>query len=106
MEIIESVQYKAALCVTGCWKGTNRIKLYEELGWESLSDRRWAHRLTIFYKIKNALAPSYLSDHIPVQNDFGPNLRHRRDRVPFTRTDRFSNSFFPFTIKLSKHWRN
>ena len=57
--------------------------------------------MTVFYKIKNALAPSYLSDHIPVQNDFGPNLPHRRgrDRVPFTRTDRFSNSFFPFTVK-------
>ena len=40
MERIEKIQYQAALAVTGTWKGTNRIKLYEELGWESLSDRR------------------------------------------------------------------
>ena len=37
MEKLESVQYSAALAVTGAWKGTSREKLYEELGWESLS---------------------------------------------------------------------
>ena len=44
MDLIERVQYKAALIVSGCWQGTNRERLYEELGWESLSDRRWARR--------------------------------------------------------------
>ena len=33
MDLIESVQYKAALIVSGCWQGTSRVKLYEELGW-------------------------------------------------------------------------
>ena len=51
MDFVERVQYKAALIVSGCWQGTSREKLYEELGWESLSDRRWLHRLTIFYKM-------------------------------------------------------
>ena len=32
MNIIEQVQYKAALIVSGCWQGTSREKLYEELG--------------------------------------------------------------------------
>ena len=36
---IERVQYKAALIVSGCWQGTSRVKLYDELGWETLSDR-------------------------------------------------------------------
>ena len=40
MESIERIQYQAALFITGTWKGTNRNKLYDELGWESLSDRR------------------------------------------------------------------
>ena len=40
MEKIEQVQYNAALAITGCWRGTNRSKLFEELGWETLSDRR------------------------------------------------------------------
>ena len=33
MEKLESVQYSAALAVTGAWKGTSREKLYNELGW-------------------------------------------------------------------------
>ena len=50
MNLTERVQYKAALIVSGCWQGTSREKLYEELDWESLSDRRWARRLTILYE--------------------------------------------------------
>ena len=34
---IENIQYLAALAVTGAWQGSSRVKLYEELGWESLS---------------------------------------------------------------------
>ena len=37
MNRIESLQYQAALAVTGAWQGTNTDKIYEELGWESLS---------------------------------------------------------------------
>ena len=40
MEKLESVQYSAALAVTGAWKGASRDKLYNELGWESLNLRR------------------------------------------------------------------
>ena len=69
MDLIEGVQYKAALSVSGCWQGTSREKLYGELGWESLSDRRWARRLTIFFKIHNDLTPSYLSEHIPKRTE-------------------------------------
>ena len=32
MNTPESIQYQAALGVTGAWKGTNRDKIYEELG--------------------------------------------------------------------------
>ena len=67
MEEIEKIQYKAALSITGCWRGTNRQKLYEELGWEILSERRWSHRLFQFFKIINNLTPSYLKDKLPYQ---------------------------------------
>ena len=40
MERVERIQYQAALAITGAWQGSNRAKLYEELGWETLSDRR------------------------------------------------------------------
>ena len=67
-------------------------KLYEELGWESLSDRR-----------NYGLAPSYLSDHIPQRNEISLNLRNSNDDIPLIRTQRYENSFFPYTIKS---WKN
>ena len=33
MEKVERTQYQAALAITGTWQGSNRSKLYEELGW-------------------------------------------------------------------------
>ena len=33
-EKVETIQYQAALAVTGTWQCSNRSKLYEELGWE------------------------------------------------------------------------
>ena len=36
---IESVQYNAALAITGTIRGTSNEKLYQELGLESLKDR-------------------------------------------------------------------
>ena len=40
MKLIERVQYKTAIIVSGCWQRNSQDKLYHELGWESLSDRR------------------------------------------------------------------
>ena len=58
MEEAEKVQYQAALAITGAWQGSSRSKLYEELGWESLSDHRWCRR--ILHKIVNNNTPFYL----------------------------------------------
>ena len=99
MDLIERVQYKAALIVSGCWQGTSREKLYEELGWESLSDRRWARRLTILYKINSGHVPLYLPGHFPKRNETSLNHRNRTDNTPLIRTERYENSFFPYTIK-------
>ena len=67
MERMEQVQYQAALAITGCRHGSNRAKLYEELGWETLSDRRWSRRLMQLYKIRNNMTPRYLSKNLPLQ---------------------------------------
>ena len=48
-KMIESVQYNAALAITGAIKGSSRERLYKELGLESLSDRRWYRRLVYFF---------------------------------------------------------
>ena len=96
MDLIEQVQYKAALIVTGSWQGTSRFNLYNELGWESLSDRRWFRRLCFFYKIVNRQTPEYLYNHIPNQRHLQYDLRaHREYPYPNKRTSRYENSFFP-----------
>ena len=69
MNLIEKVQYKAGLVASGCWQGTSQDKLYNELGRESLSDRRWYRRLCLFYKIINHDTSRYLYDHIPVPRE-------------------------------------
>ena len=39
--LIERIQYNAALAITGAIKGTSHHKIYKELGLESLKFRRW-----------------------------------------------------------------
>ena len=51
MEKLEKVQYQAALAITGAWQGSSRSKIYDELGWESLSDRRNCRRVLQIHKI-------------------------------------------------------
>ena len=65
MEKIEKIQYQAGLAITGAWQGSNRNKLYENLGWESLSDRRFIRRTLQFFKIRTNLTVAYLNDKLP-----------------------------------------
>ena len=50
--MIERVQYNAALVITGTIKGTSQQKIYNELGLGSLHFIRLFRRLCAFYKIK------------------------------------------------------
>ena len=100
MELIEKIQYQAALAITGTWQGTSRNKIYDELGWECLSDRRWSRRLFHFYKIRNNMTPSYLSENMPrprrILYGNGDNQTYYNIHC---RTSRYMNSFFPDATK-------
>ena len=100
MEKIESVQYSAAIAITGTWRGTSRQKLYAELGWESLSSRRWSRRLTLFYKFVNNLASDYTMDPIPQLHQSHYSLR-KQDVVGriMARTEKFKSSFYPHCLR-------
>ena len=66
LQKIESVQYNAALAITGAIRGTSRERIYQELGLEHLSQRRWYRRLCMFWKIVNYLNfPAYLKGYLP-----------------------------------------
>ena len=45
---IESAQYNAALAITGTIRGTSKEKLYQELGLETMKERRWFRRILLF----------------------------------------------------------
>ena len=98
MEEIERIQYQAALAISGAWKGSSRVKLYEELGWESLSERRSTRRTLQIHKIEKNCTPSYLKEKLPAHNTAltGSTLNSFHDLR--CRTERFLTSFFPDAI--------
>ena len=97
-DTLESIQYNAALAITGAIKGTSREKLYNELGLEYLKDRRWMRRLCLFHKIYNVKSPKCLYNLIPSVNRFY--VTRNNTNVPSfnCRTEYFKNSFFPNVI--------
>ena len=74
-QLIESVQYNAALAITGAIRGTSLEKLYQELGLESLHDRRWYRKLCFYYKIMHNACPLYLTELLPIVKSSGYSLR-------------------------------
>ena len=100
---LKQAQYSAALAVAGAWRGTNRQRLYEELGWESLYHRRWFRRLCHFFNLVKSQSLDYLFHEIPPERyvcyviSYG--LRYPRDyEVKVARTNCFSNTYFHNTL--------
>ena len=95
-EKIESLQYNTALAITGAIKGSSKEKLYQELGFGSLKDRRWMRKLCYLYKVISSKRPSYLYNMLP------PLRRSQQNQAFFQpllcRMEIFKNSFLPYTI--------
>ena len=69
---LESLQYNAALAITGEIRGTSKEKLYNELGLESLQKRRWYEKLSFLYKVIANQSTSYLFNMILRKNTSRP----------------------------------
>ena len=95
-EKIESLQYNAALAITSAIKGSSKEKLYQELVFESLKDRRWMRKVCYLYKVKSSKRPSYLCDMLP------PLQRSQRNQDFFQpllcRAEIFKNFFLRYTV--------
>ena len=92
---LEQTQYSAALAVTGAWRGTSRQRLFNELGWENLYNRRWCRRLCHFFTLKTTQHPEYLFSHIPPKRKITYNLRNPSAYPEKgSRTARFSSTYF------------
>ena len=99
MEKVERIQYQAALAITGAWQGSSRSKLYDELGWETLSDRRKFRRTLQIHKIINNNTISYLNEKLPhyYREMCSGNIRTTFHAIR-CKSYRYLNSFFPDAI--------
>ena len=99
MEKVERTQYQAALAISGVWRGSSCSKLYEELGWETLSDRRMCRRILQIHKISGNKTPSYLKENLPpnCRALFSGNIRNTFHEI-ICKSNRLKNSFFPDAI--------
>ena len=103
---LEKIQLDAGRIVSGTTKLVEINKLYAELGWIKLSNRRGLQRLFLFFKMENGLTPQYLSDLIPARVDdvSAYNLRNSENYVLiYSHTRSYAESFLPSTIRA---WNN
>ena len=75
---------------------TTRVKLYKELGIESLS-LRWFRCLCTLYKIKIERAPKYLYKLIPLKNNAYDTRSTHSVGTYYCGTNTFKYSFFTVT---------
>jgi hypothetical protein len=100
---------KSAKLVTGAIAGTSSKSLLEELAWKELNIRRKVHKLSLFYKIVNNCAPTYLVELLPkLVNDrsyiplrTGNNISQYRCRNE--KLKKIFLSFCDFLMELSQY---
>ena len=79
---IKSIQYSTSLSITSAVRGTSREKLYQELGFKSLRQRRWYRKLCCLFKIINKESPSYLFQLVPSSSNKQDILHETRKIFP------------------------
>ena len=75
--------------------GTSRECLYNELGLESLSSRRWCRKLCAIYKLLSTQCPKYLFDIISSSENFYDTCKKQTFNC---NTHCFKYSFFPNSL--------
>ncbi len=118
---LESIHRRGAIICTCAFRITSTDKLLDELGWNSLEQRRKLARLSLFYKMSHVPCPAnnlctdcengvgvpdYLKDLVPktVENRTGRFLRNATNiSTVKTRKVKVYNSFIPKTVR---DWNN
>ena len=96
-ERLESIQYNAALAITGAIRGSSREKLCQKLGFELLQ-QRWWYKTCLFYKIIKNQSPTYLFELIPTARQAYMTRCEKSIPLLNVKHDYFKNSFFPSTV--------
>ena len=99
---------KVCLAITGAIQGTSRQKIYDELGFHTLTDRRWCSKLTFCYKIVNGLLTEYLYSYLKFPSQENYLLRSasttKINPIP-SRSKTFKKTFFAYYIN-EWNWNN
>lgn len=100
---LDQVHYRAALIVSGCIKGTSRVKVFRCLDWMSLEERRNEKKLVLMFDVENDSVPDYVANNFiefrnPVLDERLRNICPYR--LPARVSQRFSKSTVPTCIKL------
>ena len=102
--------FNTKLPITGTIKCSSSEPLYQELGLESLSDRRWYRRLVYYFNIVSCKSPAYLCSLLPAKQQSYDPLRSNLFRNFTSHTNFYENSFFPYCTsdwnKLGPNLRN
>ena len=99
---LDKIQNEAARIVTGATVLVSLQSIYQEVGWESLQDRRLKHKLNLFFKMQHDLTPLYLSSLVPpsISETTRYNLRNADDYTTLNcRTQLYYTSFVPSVIR-------
>ena len=99
---METIQYNAALAITGAIRGSSREKLYQELGLETLQQRRWYRKLCCFYKILKSQSPKYLYSIIPIHNMSYRTRQYNKIPAINVKHDLFKNTNF---LSIITEWK-
>ena len=101
---LENVQYEAARVICGAIKGTQRVRVYEELALETLSTRRYRRKLLVFQDLVQGRSPKHLLTLLPEQVSQRTNYPLRNSQninTVLCRTALYYNSFFP---SVARSW--
>jgi hypothetical protein len=102
-DMVEGTQLEAARTVTGAKRYSSHASLYNELGWNSLQDRRKMHKLCKLFAIHNQLTPKYLSDTLQsyqTQHIYRTRMANNPNQLnyPTAKKELYRKSFFISTI--------
>ena len=95
--VTQSIQYNAEIEIIGTIRGASSEKLFQKLGLETLTSRRWFRKLYLFYKIFNSKSPSYLFELMPENNNPYGSRSALKNQIPIfnVKTNFFKQFFLP-----------
>ena len=95
---VETTQYNAALAITGAKRSSSCEKLYQELGLETLQQRRWYRKLCCLYKILKSQSPKYFYSIISIHNMSQRTMQCNKIQATTVKHDFFKDTIFPSAI--------